>query len=70
MELEKRSKKRRQECEEEEIKGVQKWSRRFRDMSILVFTVFPCWLSAKEIVKGLEKVERIPYEAKAQPKFK
>ena len=40
MELERRSKNGTQKCKEDEIKGVQKWSRRSRDLLILVFKVF------------------------------
>ena len=28
-------------CEEDEIKGIQKWSRKFRDILVLVYTIFP-----------------------------
>lgn len=41
MELEGRFKNGTQKCEEDEIKGIQKWSRNFRDILVLVYTMFP-----------------------------
>ena len=41
MELEGRSKNGTQKCEEDEMKGIQKWSRNFRDILVLVYTMFP-----------------------------
>ena len=41
MELKGWSKNGTQKCEEDEIKGIQKWSRDFRDILVLVYTMFP-----------------------------
>ena len=54
-ELEGWSKNRTQKCDEDEIKGVQKWSRRSRDILILVFKVFSRSFSPKEVVNGQER---------------
>ena len=40
MELEGRFKNGTQKCEEDEIKGIQKWSRNFRDILVLVYIIF------------------------------
>ena len=55
MELEGRSKIGTQKCEEDEIKGVQKWSRGSRDMLMLVLKVFSRSFSAKEVVNEQER---------------
>ncbi len=58
MELEGRSKNETQKCEEDEIKGIQKWSRKFRDILMLVPNTFPHPFSAKDVVVKLTgKVE-------------
>ena len=58
MELEGRSKNGTQKCEEDEIKGIQKWSRKFRDILVLVPNIFPHPFSAKDVVVKLTgKVE-------------
>ncbi len=41
LELEGRSKNETQKCEEDEIKGIQKWSRKFREILVLVYKMFP-----------------------------
>ena len=51
MELEGRSKMGVQKCEEDKIKGVQKWSRKFRDILVLVFNMFVRPFSAKDVVE-------------------
>ncbi len=58
LELEGRSKNETQKCEEDEIKGIQKWSRKFRDILMLVPNTFPHPFSAKDVVVKLTgKVE-------------
>ena len=41
MELEGRSKNGTQKCEEDEIKGIQRWNRKFGDIWVLIYTMFP-----------------------------
>ena len=55
MELEGRFKNGVQKCEEDEIKGIQKWSWRSRDMLMLVLKVFSRSFSAKEVVNEQER---------------
>ncbi len=58
MELEGWSKNGTQKCEEDEIKGIQKWSRKFRDILVPVPNIFPHPFSAKDVVVKLTgKVE-------------
>ena len=38
-------------------KGIQKWSRKFRDILVLVFNMFPRPFSAKGVVDLTGKVE-------------
>ena len=38
-------------------KGIQKWSRKFRDMLVLVFNIFPRPFSANDVVELIGKVE-------------
>ncbi len=58
IELEGRSKNGTRKCEEDEIKGIQKWSRKCRDILVLVPNIFPHPFSAKDIVVKLTgKVE-------------
>ncbi len=47
-----------QKCEEDEIKGIQKWSRKFRNILVLVHNILPHPFSAKDVVvKSTGKVE-------------
>ena len=57
MELEGRSKNGVQKCEEDKIKGVQKWSRKVRNMLMLVFQMFPRPFSAKGGCESTGRVE-------------
>lgn len=57
MELEGWSKNGTQKCEEDEIKGSKKWSRKFRDILVLVFNMFPRPFPAKDVVELIGKVE-------------
>lgn len=41
MELQGRSKKGAQKCEEDEIKGIQKWSRKYRNILMVVTKTIP-----------------------------
>ena len=57
MELEGRSKNGTQKCEDE-IKGIQKWSRKFRDILVPVPNILPHPFFAKDVVVKLTgKVE-------------
>ena len=49
MEVERRSKNGTQKYEEDESKGIQKWSRNFRDTSVFVSKIFPHPFSAKDV---------------------
>ena len=47
-----------QKCEEDEIKRIQKWSRKFRDILVPVPNIFSYPFSTKDVVvKLIEKVE-------------
>ena len=46
-----RSKNGTQKCEEDEIKGIQNWSRKFRDILVLISKMFPHPLSGRRINK-------------------
>ena len=38
-------------------KGIQRWGTKFRDILVLVFTMFLRSFSARDVVKSTEKVE-------------
>ena len=58
MELEGWSKKGTQKYEEDEMKGIQKWSRKCRNILVLVHNIIPHPFSAKDVVVKLTgKVE-------------
>ena len=60
IELEGLSKKRTQKCEEDKMKGIQKWSRKFRNILMLVHNILPHPFSAKDVVVKLTgKVENV-----------
>ena len=50
LKLEGRSKNGTQKCEEDKIKGIQKWSREFEDILVLVSKILPNPFSAKDVV--------------------
>ena len=50
MELKGRSKNETQKCEVDEIKEIQKWSRKFKNILIPVSNIFPHPFSTKNVV--------------------
>ena len=49
MERKGRSKNGTQKCEEDEMKGIQKWSRKFRDISVHISKILPHAFSAEDV---------------------